>query len=86
MKYALVLQSEFHHPSFWVCYALSNSMENLQQHICYDPSVQLMLHKEQYKASPLHDVDLPSCISGSYANFIVCEMQAPKGLALRYEL
>jgi len=86
MKYALVLQAEFHHPNFWVCYALADSLEGLQQNLCYDPTVQLMLHKEHYKGSPLHEVSLPSCASGSHANFIVCEVQVAKGLALRYAL
>ncbi|MDX5483186.1 MAG: hypothetical protein LPK07_16015 [Hymenobacteraceae bacterium] len=86
MKYALVLQAEFHHPNFWVCYALANSLDNLQRNLCYDPSVQLMLHKEHYKGTPLNEIQLPSCISGSYASFIVCELDVPIGLALRYEL
>ncbi|MFD2247504.1 hypothetical protein [Pontibacter ruber] len=86
MKYALVLQAEFHNPSFWVCYALANTLENLQRHICYDPSVQLMLHKEHYKGNPITEIQLPSCVSGSYASFIVMEVKAPIGLAMRYEL
>jgi hypothetical protein len=86
MKYALVLHSEFHHPNFWVCYALANSVEKLQQNLSFDPSVQLMLHKEQYKASPISEVELPSSISGSYAHFVVCEVNAPRGLDHRFEL
>ncbi|MEJ8803877.1 hypothetical protein [Pontibacter sp. H249] len=86
MKYALILQSEFHHPNFWVCYAVASSLENLKNNLCYDPTVQLMLHKACCKATPLNDIELPSCTSGSYAHFIVCEIEVPKGLAYRYEL
>ena len=85
MKYALVLQAEFHHPSFWVCCALANSIESLQKNLCYDPSVQLLLHKERYRGNPLRELELPSCVSGSYAHFIV-ELGIPNGLALRFEL
>lgn len=86
MKYALILQSEFHHPNFWVCYAIAETPDNLKKNLCYDPTVQLLLHKGYYKGKPLEDIQLPSCASGSFAHFIVCELEVPKGLALRYEL
>ena len=86
MKYALVLQAEFHNPSFWVCFALAETMESLQQHLCYDPAVQLLLHKEHYRGNPITEIQLPSCVSGSYASFIVLEVKVPPGLGLRYEL
>ncbi|WP_187029350.1 hypothetical protein [Pontibacter deserti] len=86
MKYALILHSEFHHPNFWVCFALANTMESLQKNLCYDPTVQLMLHKGFYKGNPVSEIKLPSCGSGSFANFIVCELEAPKGMDIRFEL
>ena len=87
MKYALILQTEFNHPNYWVCYGLANSMESLREHnICYDPSVKLMLSKVNHKGNPVEQFDLPSCASGSYAPFIVLELEGHLGLDRRFEL
>jgi hypothetical protein len=87
MKYALVLQTDFQNPTYWVCYGLSNSLRNLLlRNKCFDPSAKVLLAKFMHRGEPLEQVDLPSCANGVYAPFIICKIGTHPGLAIRFEL
>ncbi|WP_299701361.1 hypothetical protein [uncultured Pontibacter sp.] len=87
MKYALILQTDFQNPTYWVCYGLSGSLRRLLlQNKCFDPSAKLYLDKHSHRGKPLEQVELPSCANGVFAPFIICKIEWHPGLAYRFEL
>ena len=82
---ALILRSDEQNPNYWICYQLSNTIEEIRGINCYS-SENLYLPKEDYEAQLLEDlIRIPSCRTGDKADFAIYQFRTPIRLSNQFQ-
>lgn len=69
--YALILKTQESHTKYWICYQLSEKLEDIMDISCYR-SETLALPKEEYEGHLVKDlIDVPSCRTGNKSEFAI---------------
>lgn len=85
MTYALILTRDLSRKTHWVCYNLSDNLNDLTNLKCYTPE-SLNLPKAKYIGTIISEgLEVPSCVTGSKAIFAVCQFDVVVNLASKFK-